>query len=527
HWLDVARWAESNGHQHNRPRPHAWRYRDWVVDAFASGMPYDEFLRSQIAGDEMEPLGSGDESRLIATGFLAAARYSGNELDKKIQRNDILVDVVNTTGNAFLGLTFECAQCHTHKFDPLTIRDYYRMQAFFGRGQPANVSFAQDREQAEAWVNERWEIFDRTYERLVFVRERRGEPNPHLVIPKTVRGRMAAKDKERFAELEHRIDGVTQTWAFSNGEPERAIMPHEMRWPLARDPAMLEERSTHILLRGDVRAPGPEVTPGWPLVFGETPETADESRKALADWMTSAANPLTARVWVNRLWAWHFGKGLVETVGDFGKQGAEPTHPELLDYLASELIHAEWDTLHVHRLIVGSATYRQSSSFSAARAERDPEEKTYWRWKPRRLEAEAIRDAMLFVSGQLDAREGGPSDEHGVGSKRRGLYLKQERERLPAQQVLFDSANGVASCAKRRVSTNALQPLWLLNSEFSQEMAAALAERAGTVEKAFALCLGREMAGEEKRILEGHSDRHGLASACLAILNSSEFLYVP
>ncbi|MEM0970453.1 MAG: DUF1553 domain-containing protein, partial [Verrucomicrobiota bacterium] len=191
------------------------------------------------------------------------------------------------------------------------------------------------------------------------------------------------------------------------------------------------------------------------------------------------------------------------------------------------LIHAEWDTQHVHRLIVGSATYRQSSSFSAARAERDPEEKTYWRWKPRRLEAEAIRDAMLFVSGQLNAREGGPSDEHGVGSKRRGLYLKQERERLPAQQVLFDSANGVASCAKRRVSTNALQPLWLLNSEFSQEMAEALAERAGTVEKAFALCLGREMAGEEKRILEGHSDRHGLASACLAILNSSEFLYVP
>ncbi|MDF1815223.1 MAG: DUF1549 domain-containing protein, partial [Verrucomicrobiales bacterium] len=211
HWLDVSRWAESNGHQHNRDRPYSWRYRDWVVEAFNNDLPFDRFVLAQLAGDEIE---SADPDNIIATGFLAAARYSGNEMDKEIQRNDILVDIVNATGSAFLGLTMECAQCHTHKFDPISIRDYYRMKAFFEKGQPHNISLSTNNESAGALVEERWSIFDQTYNRMVLVRRKKGIPNPALVIPKSVVKSIAASEKKRYTELENEIAGLNQTWAF-------------------------------------------------------------------------------------------------------------------------------------------------------------------------------------------------------------------------------------------------------------------------------------------------------------------------
>ena len=529
HWLDVARWAESNGHQHNRHRPHSWRYRDWVIEAFNRGMPFDEFLTAQLAGDEWDRANDED---LVATGFLAAARYSGNELDKDIQRNDILVDIVNTTGNAFLGLTFECAQCHSHKFDPISIRDYYRMQAFFARGQPMNLSFfSEDSATIRDRVEERWDIFDRTYERQVQIRRKRGVPNAELVIPKTVIKSISPTDRKRFETLEKEIASVPQTWGYfspaSDLENEVVAMPHEMRWPLDRDLERLSKMEARILLRGDVRAPGPVVEPGWPIVFGGIPDPDNRPRTALAEWLTDRDNPLTARVWVNRIWQWHFGRGIVETSGDFGAQGTGPTHPELLDYLAAELMEHDWDTRHIHRLILGSSTYRQSSHHDSQNHRLDPGNLTWWRWMPRRLEAEAIRDSMLAVAGLLDPRMGGPGDPVDSDSKRRSLYLVQRRDNLPHQQTLFDSANGVVSCSKRRVSTTSLQPLWLMNSTFSQEVSAALARKAGSVQSAFELALGRAPDEFEKKKLEALARRHGLESACLAILNSSEFIYIP
>ncbi|MDF1752361.1 MAG: PSD1 and planctomycete cytochrome C domain-containing protein [Verrucomicrobiales bacterium] len=529
HWLDVARWAESNGHQHNRDRPHAWRYRDWVVRAFNHDMPYDDFLWAQIAGDELEPW---SDDNAVATGFLAAARYSGNELDKKIQRNDILVDVVNTTGSAFMGLTFECAQCHTHKFDPVSIRDYYRLMAFFEKAQPANVVFdAGIDSKARELIAERWEIFDRTHARIVSVKRKRGDPEPILVIPKSVVSGMKAEDKKRYAELEKQIAELPQTWGFYSpltASRDRPIAPHEMRWPLSRKRETLENLNTHLLLRGDVNAPGPKVSPGWPAVFGPTPEDIAKPRTALANWLTDPEkNPLVARVWVNRIWQWHFGRGLVETSGDFGKQGTPPSHPELLDFLASELIDSNWSTKHIHRLILDSATFRQSSDFSAANAELDPENATLWRWLPRRLEAEAIRDSLLAVADQLEDRPGRKSDPVNSGSKRRSLYLKQRRDNLPDQQMLFDSAGGNVSCSQRRVSTTSLQPLWLLNSGFAQKIAADLAEATGSIPEAFSTALGREASNEEMAELTALSKEFGLQSACLAILNSSEFIYIP
>jgi len=525
HWLDLARWAESNGHQHNRMRPHAWRYRDWVISAFNSNKPFDEFLREQIAGDELTPF---DPANIVATGFLSAARYSGNELDKEIQRNDILVDLVNTTSKAFLGITMECAQCHTHKFDPLTIRDYYRMQAFFAQGQPGNVVFADQREHAEQLIAERWRIFNTVHHRLVEVRRRQGVPEPIYVIPKSVEKGMQPDEKARYAQLNQQISDLEQSWSFYSpvsAGTNLPIAPHEMRWPLPRHKATLENLQTMLLVRGDPQSKGPTVSPGWPAAFGSTPSELSQPRTALADWMTSPDNPLTARVWVNRIWQWHFGQGLVETSSDFGTQGAKPTHPELLDWLASELIESDWNTNHIHRLIVNSATYQQSSQTSARNRQLDPDNKLYSRWRPRRLEAEAIRDSMLSVSGQLETSAGGPSRPEGTNC--RSVYLQQKRANLPDQQLLFDSAQSIVSCSRRRVSTSPLQPLWLLNSQFSQDAAKQLSERAGSLEAAIKLTFGRQATTEELQILQSLAEKHGLASACLTLLNAHEFLYIP
>ena len=529
HWLDVARWAESNGHQHNRFRPAAWRYRDWVVDAFNNNMPFDEFLRAQIAGDELAPATGDPDGRLIATGFLSAARYSGNELDKRIQRNDILVDVVNTTASAFLGLTLECAQCHSHKFDPISMRDYYRMQAFFVGGQPGNVSLSEAEASARPLADQRQAIFDQTYARLVRVRERRGLPNASLVTPSTVIKGISSTDRGRFGTLEKELKSFPQTWAFyapSTARHARTVLPQEMRWPLPNAPRTLEDVECRLLLRGDVNAPGPQVYPGWPRVFGDS-QPGTHPRTALVDWMTGANNPLTARVWVNRIWQWHFGRGLVSTSSDFGTQGAKPSHPRLLDFLASELISHNWDSRHIHLLILNSATYRQSSRFSKHNEERDPDNLTWWRWEPRRLEAEAVRDCILAVSGQLDRKRGGPSETDSGKSVRRSLYLRQHRERLPEQQNLFDGSNAVVSCTLRRVSTSPLQPLWLMNSSFTQTAAQKMADRFEKVNEAFLECLGRQPTLEESDLLSEHTMNHGAASTMLILLNTSEFLYIP
>ena len=534
HWLDVARWAESNGHQHNRDRPHAWRYRDYVIRSFQQDKPFDQFLREQIAGDELPY----SDDALIATGFLAAARYSGNELDKAIQRNDILVDVANTTAKAFLGLTLECAQCHTHKFDPITLRDYYRLQSFFAQGQPNNIALAGDDPVAQKQIAEKQVLFDTVHHRLVQTKRRQGVPEPILVTPKTVINGMRPEERQRYNALNTALNKLPQTWAFyspvTSGK-NLPVIPHEMRWPLPNEISALATVKTHLLVRGDVKTPGPEVTPAWPAVFGPTPAPGDQPRKALADWLTQPKHPLTARVWVNRIWQWHFGRGLVASSGDFGTQGTAPSHPELLDWLASELIANRWSTRHIHRLILRSNTWRQASAPHAANAKLDPANHTLWHWKPRRLEAEAIRDGVLAIAGRLDRQRGGPSVPRAQTetSRRRSVYLLQKRDNLPHQHILFDGDRAVVSCARRRVSTVPLQPLYLLNSQFMQLNAKAFAARlpkgkADTqIRSAFQLALARDPAPEEFGPAKKLYDQHGLESLCLVLFNLNEFLYVP
>jgi hypothetical protein len=533
HWLDVARWAESNGHQHNRDRPHAWRYRDYVIRSFAENKPFDQFVKEQLAGDEI-PF---DEDAIIATGFLAAARYSGNDLDEEIQRNDILVDQVNTTSTAFLGLTFECAQCHTHKFDPISIRDYYQLQSFFRKGQPGNVVLKSEDKTARKLIERRWAVFDGVHARMVETKRRQGNPDPILIIPKSVIGGMRSAEKKLFKELEAEIAKLPQSWSYyspATAATPLAIAPHEMRWPLPRHPEVLARQKTHLLVRGDVKSRGPEVQPGLPQVFATGAKAGN--RTELASWLTSTNNPLTARVWVNRIWQWHFGRGLVETSGDFGKQGTTPSHPELLDWLASELIGSNWDSGHVHRLILSSSTWRMSSEYSPGNARLDPDNRNYWRWQPRRLEAEAIRDTMLAVAGLLDLNQGGRSVPlaKADSSNRRSVYLQQKRDKLPHQQMLFDGAGAITSCAQRRVSTVSLQPLYLLNSKFASRVAADFAKSLESVSSkreqasaAIQRALGRDPDPEElARTVELLNDR-GLVAVCAALMNLNEFVYIP
>ncbi|MCB1207312.1 MAG: DUF1549 domain-containing protein, partial [Verrucomicrobiae bacterium] len=281
HWLDLARWAESQGFQHDIPRPYAWRYRDYVVESFNRDKPYDRFLAEQIAGDELQPY---SDENLIATGFLGAARISGNNEDPAAQRNDVLLDIVNATGSAVLGLTMECAQCHNHKFDPISQRDYYRLQAFFVKGQLGNLAL-RDPSTPNPTDVENW-MSKGSYDFYMSEAKKR-------------------IDKKAFAHTK-----VPHTWGFlapATADPDIERLPVVNRVPIEWDPASLSQTRGRILVRGDVHRPGPEVEPGWPEVLGSTPATGKEmTRRDLAAWLASPENPLVARVWANRIWQWHF-----------------------------------------------------------------------------------------------------------------------------------------------------------------------------------------------------------------------------
>jgi len=518
YWLDLARWGESHGYQHDIPRPYAWRYRDYVISSFNEDKPYDRFITEQLAGDSLQPY---SDENLIATGFLASARISGNNMDKAAQRNDVLVDMTNATGSAIMGLTMECAQCHNHKFDPVSQRDYYRLQAFFVQGQLGNVSLRApdipNPTDLKNWMS-----------------------NGSYKFYMSEAGKLVKKKTFAHTEKPH-------TWGYhapGQSDPDIERLPVVNRDPIHWYPEQLQQTSGRILIRGDISRPGPEVTGGWPEVLGATPiEPEGASRLELAEWLTSRDNPLTARVWVNRLWQWHFGQGIVATPNDFGTLGAKPTHPALLDWLAGELMENGWSTKHLQRQIVLSATYRQQRLHDEANAAVDPENQLLWNWPRRRLEAEAIRDAVLVVTGELDPSLGGPSvpPQLEEDALRRTLYLYQRRSEMPTIMKMFDGPELITSCAQRGVSTVALQPLYLLNSEFMMRRAEALAEQVQTtagddagqqVETAFVRALGRQPSAQEGEqaltlLQSGPDSTASLVRLCHALINLNEFLYIP
>jgi len=582
HWLDLARYADSEGYESDHVRPSAWRYRDYVVESFAKDKPYDRFLREQLAGDELLPY---SDENLIATGFLAAARLSSNEEDKPRQRNDVLVDIVNTTAGAILGLTMNCAQCHSHKFDPISARDYYRFQGFFVQGFTHNLALQSPelwktynaskpkeydtiqaqtqailktaRETADAAVRKKMPPEQRTALKTPDEKrtpeQRRLAHEADLLFQFTdgMLERFIDADKKKeydalkkqLADMEAKMPDRPETWGFYSpvSSPTRVqVLPMKGFYPPPFIPEQLARARPYLLKSGDIHDRGAEVDVGWPEVFGTTPKekVSKQPRSALADWLADLRNPLTARVWVNRIWQHHFGRGLVSTLSDFGIKGAKPTHPELLDWLASELIRNGWSTRHIHRQIVLSETYRQAARGDSKNRTLDPDNLLWWRWQPRRLEVEAIRDRMLFVSGELDTTVGGPGVEE-AKSLRRTIYLLQKRQKSPAIQGLFDGPGAATeSCPKRLSTTVASQALYLLNNDFTLQRAQAIAakvkeqagaDRAKQIEVAFRRVLGRSPDATERKssvaFFEAVED-NALAPFCQTLIALNEFVYL-
>ncbi len=588
HWLDLARFAETDGFEFDQARPDAWRYRDWVVQALNRDLPYAVFVRLQLAGDEVRP---EDPSAFIATGFNRCYPDMVDLNDQRARRQNALDDITETTGLVFLGLTIGCARCHDHKFDPIPQTDYYQLQAFFAgahfRDDYPLASPEKRREYSRArsaWEAELSEAQSAVIRFEAPWREKLAAGNPLGLNDETAAAFTKNADERSAGEIKLVFDALkgdrrigASLWkqsldpeAFAQRQRLLARVDQIMRQAPAELPKArgIDENGgvappTFLLRRGDYTARGPEVNPVAPAVLSTgaaiVPYASARSsgrRSALADWLVRPNHPLTARVMVNRLWQHHFGRGLVATASDFGVMGEEPSHPVLLDWLATELIAQGWSMKAMHRLIVTSATYRQSSIGDRDLIAADPDNLLLGRQNRRRLDGEAIRDALLFVSGWLNPAMKGPSvfpelppelskpsskgavwpvSARPADRRRRSLYVFVRRNlRYPFFEV-FDRPDTNASCPRRPVTTIAPQALSLLNSGLADGAAHSLAARAAEhsalartqAEAAAQMALGREPDSAERRMIAEFLARGGsMSDLCLALLNTNAFLYV-
>ena len=555
HWLDLARYADSDGYN-DGPRPHAWRYRHWVIQALNRNLPFDQFTIQQMAGDLLP--GATAEQR-VATGFhrnTLTQRETGT--DREEFRVKQIVDRANTVGAVWLGLTIGCAQCHDHKYDPISQQEYYQLYAFFNGEKEVNIEAplpgemgpylqqkpAYQRRRRDlldqvpavalqteweaklleaasnskvdliwtlAWRKVGW-LFDGGQEILRIDASERTQKQKDRLTDYFVRSYNHVVDKEHYEELG--LKKLNQELAelraeFPSLSEAQTLLSHP------------HPPTTHLQLRGDFRNPGIEVRAGTPAVLHPLPAHADPTRLELAKWLVSKDNPLTARVTVNRMWQEFFGTGLVSTAGDFGIRGERPSHPRLLDWLATEFMSSGWDVKKLHRLIVESATYKQASKQRNDLQQRDPANRLLARQSRLRLPAELIRDAALAASNLLNPAVGGESvlpplpqnladlghrfhgfkESTGKERYRRGLYVLAKRTAPYPQLMVFDAPDAQESCTRRERSTTALQALNLLNDPVFFEAAQALAirlleEESGAAQKrveyGFRVCLARE-----------------------------------
>jgi hypothetical protein len=525
-WLDLVRFGESDGFEYDTHRPDAWRYRDYVIRSFNADKPYDQFIREQLAGDEIAPR---NEEMRIASGFnrLGAIRKNAGNQEVASSRNEVLTEMTNVVGSALLGVTLGCARCHDHKFDPIRHTDYYRMQAFFAATHDYDVPLASEAEQA-AWKAKQAAVQSEM---------------------KKIRAAMKGLEGEKLAEMEKKLKDAESRM------PELLPVLHSVQ----ND----SEKTTpiHVLARGEWLNKGQRVgaRPLGILLREETGEWQTPTpRTALADWILDPAHPLTARVLANRIWAGHFGRGIVATPNDFGRMGTRPSHPELLDYLANRLIEEGWRIKPLHREILLSRTYQQASRtpYEVQAREKDADNALLWKFSRRRLEAEEIRDAMLTAAGVLNPKQGGPSVIVPVDPElvsllykpsqwavtkdvrehdRRSIYLMAKRNlHLPFMEV-FDAPDLQISCPRRESSTHAPQALELLNGDTSNRLAGALAERlereAGAsavkqIDLAYRLTAGRAPTLKERQIALAFLRTNPLREFALAMLNLNDFLYV-
>jgi hypothetical protein len=590
HWLDVARYSDSGGFETDIFYPNAWRYRDYVIKSFNEDKPYDRFVQEQIAGDELwpdnldlhgtyqiAPLQLADLEAWIGTGLytLGPELHESNMNIPKLVYEQ-LTDAADTTGGVFLGLTLGCARCHDHKFDPLPQRDYYRLQAIFAPSHPSDTPVVPRHYLADyrqnytklLVVNEArraYELFDKKIRDRAAARvktkypkavvdafeipeEKRSAAQQELAAPlakevkaiklESVLTLEERQERDRLLEriakavLDLPAKDASQNIAFDGlmEVPAATVLAH---YPPELTPAV------HILGRGDMNREQDQVGPGVPGVLDDGtisfdqskgPDTIAMNRRKLALWLTRPDNPLTARVIVNRVWMWHFGNGIVSTPNDFGRQGQMPSHPELLDWLATEFIESGWTIKELHRLIMLSDTYQQASTFrDEHNLNADPENRYLWRMNRLRLEGEGLWDAIHSVSGTLNLKMGGhpvvpaladdelsalgdpskwPVAADPAEQQRRGIYILNRRNFSYPMLQAFDSPDNAVSCPERDVTTVAPQALWLMNNNVAFEQAQQFAGRlvkergddpAAWIERAWRLALGRAPTDLERK----------------------------
>jgi len=529
HWLDVVRYAETEGFEYDRYRPGAWRFRDYVIRSLNADKPYDVFVREQLAGDELRP---NDEDSLIAAGFhrLGPVRRNAGNPEVAFSRNEVLTERTNAIGLAFLGLTVGCARCHDHMFDLIRQRDYYQLEAFLAASFEENVPLATAAEQQQ-WQHRKDQFAAELKQLQAKLTSASGDEKMQLQKELAALQTHEPPPLPTISTVRNKFANRTPIFRLERGNPD-----------LKREHVSM--RVLGVLL--------PDAADGLP-------EATPNPKTHLADWITDPANPLTARVIVNRLWQYYFGTGLVATANDFGKNGQPPSHPELLDYLANRLIEADWQLKPIHRMILLSSTYRQSGVGRAEprRAEKvDPDNRLLWHFTRQRLEAAEIRDAMLSVAGALNEKAGGPSVMAPVDQElidllykpsqwvvtpdprehfRRSIYLVAKRNlRLPFMEV-FDQPDFQTSCARRASSTHAPQALEMLNGKFSNQLADLFAARlrreagrdaAAQIDLAFRLAAGRQPSDKEHKLAAAFLAEHSLREFALAIFNLNDFLYV-
>jgi hypothetical protein len=596
-WLDLARFAESDGFKADVNRPNAWRYRDWVIQAMNSNMPYDKFIAMQLAGDELEP---NRPDSFIATGLNRHYPFEDNNMVPGLNRQLILDDIADTNASLFMGLTVACARCHDHKFDPISQKDYYRFQALFGGlapkddypvGDPVEVALNSTIQSEfsvrKASLEKALTNIEQPYWTTVL------EPVRSRMSSTTLKALETAPSKRTDLQVTT-IRNAMKTLKVSSESVVAAMTPADRQaWsemktglgkvektkpsPLPVASGMTDTGRTadpiHLLLKGNFHRQAEVIEPGLLSVLSDKKQIKPNStghattgtRTALVEWLTSPGHPLTSRVVVNRIWQQHFGRGIVTTTSDFGTQGMEPSHPELLDWLASNFVSNSWSMKDLHRLMVTSSTYQQSSTPSNQASQDDPDNMLFSHQMRRRLDAEMVRDSVLAVSGRLNPATGGPSvmsplpagidvkdwvvDKDASNHRRRSVYMFVKRNIKHPFLEAFDYPDSNLTCPERLVSINAPQALMLLNSDFALDESKALAERllrekpnssdAERFKSLWKLCFGRtptepelsrlhELAAtlRSQRESSGQSPSEIWSDICHVVLNLNEFVFV-